>query len=196
MGAKIRQLRDAADLSQMELGARAGMHHNYVGILERGEVANPGLATVHRIAVGLRTSIAPLARAFVQAGLPQTGSLTPTPRARRVVASGGPKRLGHGLALLRTTAGLTQLGLAKTAGMHRAYLGSLEAGAKQNPGLATITRIVESLDFCTDEIAIVVGWLAQVFAGEISTDAFRAALSSRASGRAGRRSSPQDRSAH
>ena len=48
----MRELRKAKGLSQEELGERADLHRNFVGMLERGE-RNPTLVTLFRLADGL-----------------------------------------------------------------------------------------------------------------------------------------------
>lgn len=58
-GGRVRDLRKAKGLSQEELGERADLHRNYVGMLERGE-RNPTLLNVYRIADGLEVEAAEL----------------------------------------------------------------------------------------------------------------------------------------
>jgi len=52
LGAAVRESRARRGLSQEELGARSGLHRNYVGALERGE-NNPTFTTLMRVAHGL-----------------------------------------------------------------------------------------------------------------------------------------------
>jgi transcriptional regulator with XRE-family HTH domain len=52
-GHAVRELRAYRGLSQEALGHAAGLHRNYVGAIERGEL-NPTIRTVLRLAVGLR----------------------------------------------------------------------------------------------------------------------------------------------
>ncbi|HEY8582340.1 MAG TPA: helix-turn-helix transcriptional regulator [Capillimicrobium sp.] len=52
LGRAVRDLREAAGLSQEELGFRSGMHRTYVGGIERGE-RNPSWMNIVRIAQAL-----------------------------------------------------------------------------------------------------------------------------------------------
>lgn len=54
-GHRVRELRVAQGLSQEELAARAGIHRNYVGGVERGE-RNVGLDNIHALAAALGVS--------------------------------------------------------------------------------------------------------------------------------------------
>lgn len=52
LGSVVRQLRAERDLSQEELGERAGLHRNYIGGIERGE-RNLAWGSMLRVAAGL-----------------------------------------------------------------------------------------------------------------------------------------------
>jgi transcriptional regulator with XRE-family HTH domain len=182
MGAAIRALRGHARLSQMALGSLIAMHHNYLGAIERGAVPNPGLGTLDRIARGLDVSIAVLAESYAN---------PPTNAGLRVDASGGrpsgrpgatgAPALGSAIRVVRRGRDLTQAQLADAAGLHRSHLGSIEAGEKANPGIATIAGIARGLRRDPDEPSPL-PWLAQTFAGELSVAELRARLAARPSG--------------
>jgi len=55
----VRELRRARGFSQEKLAERAGLHHTYVGGIERGE-RNLGLLNVEKIAAALSVSLAEL----------------------------------------------------------------------------------------------------------------------------------------
>lgn len=55
IGRAIRRCRSAAKLSQEDLAERAGLHRNYVGLVERGE-RNASAKTLIAIARALKTS--------------------------------------------------------------------------------------------------------------------------------------------
>ncbi len=52
LGRAVRELRARRGLSQEELGNRAGLHRNYVGAIERGEI-NPTFRVLLKIEQGL-----------------------------------------------------------------------------------------------------------------------------------------------
>jgi transcriptional regulator with XRE-family HTH domain len=62
LGAAVRSRRVRLKLSQDGVGERAGLHRNYVGALERGEI-NPTFATLAHVADGLGTTPSALLRA-------------------------------------------------------------------------------------------------------------------------------------
>ena len=66
-GAVLRRRREAAGVSQEYLAAEAGLHRNYVGLLERG-MRVPSILVVEKLAAALGTTMASLMRAVEQAG--------------------------------------------------------------------------------------------------------------------------------
>jgi ribosome-binding protein aMBF1 (putative translation factor) len=52
LGHVVRYMRARHGLSQEELGHRAGLHRNYVGAIERGEI-NPTFRVLLKVALGL-----------------------------------------------------------------------------------------------------------------------------------------------
>lgn len=63
LGRALRALREARDLSQEELAFRAGLHRNYVGSCERGEV-NLSFRIMLKFAVGLEASFSEIAQIY------------------------------------------------------------------------------------------------------------------------------------
>lgn len=177
MGATLRDLRNRAGITQRDLAAREGLHRNYLGALERGTVANPGLATASRLARALDVSVATLAESFVRP-MPASRAVARGARPLPLTLAGrtpsdaipGAPALGRALRLLRRRRDLTRSALADVTGMHKNYIGSLEEGAIASPGLLTVTRLVHGLHgpgrHELDQIATSVGVLACVFAGE------------------------------
>lgn len=189
MGATIRALRRRAGLSQMALGARIAMHHNYVGTIERGGIPNPGLETVDRIARGLDVSIAVLAGRFAHpasAASPR-GSAEGTKRD----ALAGACELGDAIRAVRHDLALTQTELAQAAQLNRSHLASIEAGMKPNPGIGTILNIACGLDPTSGEPYLLVP-LAQTFTGELTVADLRTTVAAaRPSGPNGARPVPR-----
>jgi transcriptional regulator with XRE-family HTH domain len=52
-GKRVREVRIKRNLSQEELGVRAGVHRTYVGMIERGE-KNITLLNIHKVANALK----------------------------------------------------------------------------------------------------------------------------------------------
>jgi transcriptional regulator with XRE-family HTH domain len=58
-GEVLRRRREAAEVSQESLAAEAGLHRNYVGLLERGKRV-PSILVVEKLAAALKTSMSSL----------------------------------------------------------------------------------------------------------------------------------------
>ena len=52
-GAKLRALRERRFISREELAEKVGSHRDHIGRLERGEVANPRMTTIRKLAEAL-----------------------------------------------------------------------------------------------------------------------------------------------
>ena len=52
-GAKLKSLREHRFLTREELAEKVGSHRDHVGRLERGEVANPRMRTIKKLAEAL-----------------------------------------------------------------------------------------------------------------------------------------------
>jgi len=59
LGAAVRETRARRGLSQEDLGFAAGLHRNYVGAVERGEI-NATFKTLMRLCRGLRVPVSEL----------------------------------------------------------------------------------------------------------------------------------------
>lgn len=63
VGARVRELRLAASLSQEALAAQADLHRNYVGSIERGE-RDVGVDALNRLSGALGVSLAEFFQPF------------------------------------------------------------------------------------------------------------------------------------
>jgi transcriptional regulator with XRE-family HTH domain len=52
-GAKLKSLRERRFISREELAEKVNSHRDHIGRLERGEVANPRIATIRKLAEAL-----------------------------------------------------------------------------------------------------------------------------------------------
>lgn len=68
VGAQLRQLREAAGLSQMELGRRSGVNQATITRIEKGTIQQPTVASLTALAAGL--DVDPAALLGGQSALP------------------------------------------------------------------------------------------------------------------------------
>ncbi len=71
LGSAVRGLRGRLRLSQEELGYRCGLHRNYVGAIERGEI-NPTFRTLRKLANGLGCTLVEIICAYDEIPTPGT----------------------------------------------------------------------------------------------------------------------------
>jgi transcriptional regulator with XRE-family HTH domain len=64
-GRAVREARARRDLSQERLGLNCGLHRNYVGAIERGEI-NPTLRILFKLATGLTLPLSELFALYEQ----------------------------------------------------------------------------------------------------------------------------------
>jgi len=65
LGEALREFRTQRDISQEELGYQAGLHRNYVGACERGEI-NLSFAVLLRLSHALEIPLSELMRRYEQ----------------------------------------------------------------------------------------------------------------------------------
>ena len=63
LGAAVRELRARRGLSQEWLAIKSGLHRNYLGALERGEI-NPTIRSLHRLMGGLMLPLSELVAVY------------------------------------------------------------------------------------------------------------------------------------
>ncbi len=76
LGRAVRELRVRRGLSQEALGERSGLHRNYVGAIERGEI-NPTFRVLMKLAEGLGFELSEVIQLW------EERSAEPPPRRRR-----------------------------------------------------------------------------------------------------------------
>ncbi len=180
MGAVLRELREMRGLTQAELARAALISRKVAGAHERGQVRNPSLLCVSRLADALEVSTAVFSLAFVRpAGCTSVSAVLDRSRRSRRPARlrggsehHGPRVLGTTLRALRSRAGVTQaeMGVGK-------YLSALERGQTEVPGLLTVallaTRLVSrsQVPLAAEAVAV---QLVCAFAGEPHASAHEA----------------------
>jgi transcriptional regulator with XRE-family HTH domain len=120
IGARVKALREAADLSLRDLAARSGVSAPMLSQVERGETS-PTLTVASRIAAGLELRLSQLLR------LDEGSSVTVVPKSQR--QRGGNTRRGHRFEVL--TAG--QPGQRAELSLHTLAPGGATGAADDPP---------------------------------------------------------------
>lgn len=119
LGDKLRIMRENKGMSLTELASQVGLSVSYLSEIERNNVY-PATATLRNIAEKLGVSVATL-----------IGKISP---------------LGSRLKAAREEQGLTQVELAKSAGVSPGLIGQIEHG-KVQPSLQTLEKIAQVLGY-------------------------------------------------
>lgn len=82
LGARIRDIRLERGLSQEEVGERAELHRNEIGVLERGET-NPSFVNLLRVCRGLEVTPSELLKPFGAASLKSLPPKRPSGRSEK-----------------------------------------------------------------------------------------------------------------
>jgi transcriptional regulator with XRE-family HTH domain len=104
LGAAVRELRARQGVSQEELGFRCGLHRNYVGAVERGEL-NPTYGVLLRLCAGFGIALAELTTLAERRAAGDVRYECPAPgRARRTPARARALPLWDGRLTPRSSA--------------------------------------------------------------------------------------------
>ncbi len=128
---RLRQLRKARGLTASELAARAGLPTSYVARLESGQIRDPRVSTVRKLAKVLWVTMGNM--------LDETYTAEP-----HVVERDYDKVLGVRLRGLREAEGLSVRALAKRAGVGWTTINRIELG-KAVPQLRTVEKLAQAL---------------------------------------------------
>lgn len=88
LGRAVRELRARRGLSQEELGFRAGLHRNYVGAIERGEI-NPTFRVLLKLERGLQLPLSEIIQLWERRA---TDTIAPRLRRPPAVPASGRRR--------------------------------------------------------------------------------------------------------
>lgn len=140
VGQRLRELRQAAGLSQSQLGAAAGVLTGQVSALERG-ANQPSLGMLVRLASGLGVPL----REFD----PETAHLPSWPEGcERPEDTGGT--VGKRLRIIRRALGMTQTELSGVSGVSPQAVSRIEASRKVSISWPTLIALAEALNVNLD----------------------------------------------
>lgn len=140
LGKNMRRIREALNLSQKQLGERAGISQQHVYKLESGAFKNPGLDVAVKVARGLGITLGELLAV-----------------AKETDSAGNFR---NNLKRLRVGAGLSQAELAKKSGFSTQQIMQLETG-RSAASVEAVMKFAEALEVSPDEFLIDVPEMAK-----------------------------------
>jgi len=146
-GAKIRELRTKAGLTQSQLAGAVGVDSSYLSKIEKGVSPPPAGEIVIRLAEALHSSKDQL---MALAGRIPSDVLQAL--RERSVREFGPR-----LRELRIQVGMSQDELARKAGIDHTYLSKIEGGKKQPPSEEATARLAEALNTSKSDLLCLAG---------------------------------------
>ncbi len=143
-GARIRELRVKAHLTQQELADKVGIDLSYVSRIENGVLPPPSEQVILKLAKALKVD---------KDELVALAGKVPSDIAR-ILRNRDPRKFGTKIRELRIRARLTQQELADKVGIDFTYLSKIESGAKPSPSRRVILQLAEALNADKDELLV------------------------------------------
>ncbi|MGN6189236.1 MAG: helix-turn-helix transcriptional regulator [Conexibacter sp.] len=109
LGREIRRLRRERDLSQEELGRRAGVHPNYIGRIERG-AQDMRVTTLLSIVTGLDATLAEVGLPELSDEMPAASGTAPRSRSAAPTNASLVQRIDDAQKLLRDVRSAVEAG--------------------------------------------------------------------------------------
>jgi transcriptional regulator with XRE-family HTH domain len=162
VGSRIRRRRRVLEISQEELGNRAGVHRTAINLYEHGRVT-PRLETLVLIARVLEVTETQLLAGIDEEAV-ESRRRRPRESSDAPIVVGQEhdltvaERSGGNLRRLRLREDMTQEGLARRAGLHRNAISRLEAGERV-PLADTLVRLADSLGVAPAELLDGIEWV-------------------------------------
>jgi XRE family transcriptional regulator, master regulator for biofilm formation len=117
LGARLQQVRELHGLSVSRVAADANVAKSYLAKLERGEVSNPGLATIAAVAAALGTTLVDLFAPTTTSHLRPRWSATVDPLELEWLRAQLPTSLTHFLEELEQEEGHVPADVVRSLGM-------------------------------------------------------------------------------
>jgi len=146
-GARLKELRIRATLTQRGLAAKVGVTSSYLSKIEHGALAAPSTSTISKIASILKTDANEL---LSLAG--KFPNVMPLRLREHATLEFGPK-----LKELRSKSGLSQLELARQVFVNPSYISKLEKGKMPPPSMKVLSKLADILKVKKSELLYLTG---------------------------------------